>query len=126
MRELKEFLYTEINKEILCYYQEADRNTNLIYCVYDVNTVNRYSDYREDVILTINFYGKKHKDEIVLDEAAESVKKMLHLSSSLVESGIVDVINTGQIDLSSIEEQIARLEVKFLVKWYNKKMLEEV
>jgi len=124
MTELKESLYNKIKSYIdNTFYSEASRDVLNLYCVYKIENSTRI-DYKEYCTLVINIYDKKINDISLIENATQELQKELNNYAAETTNTSYYIKQTNRLDLDYIEEEFRRRELRFLVHFYDKTIVE--
>jgi len=124
MTELKESLYNKIKTYISnTFYNSAPRDVLDLYCIYKIENSVRF-DYKEICTLVINVYDKKTNDITILEDAVKELQKQLNGYAEDTTNTSYYLTQTNRLDLDYIEEEVNRRELRFLVHFYDRTIVE--
>ena len=125
MFDLKEALLAKFSEIMPTYeYTTVPKNQPYPYATFNTPSTDGFAEYRDDVTVEINIYDSLCNSLKDIEDYALEFRKLNKYCFN-TEQGRLDMLFVGIVPLDSLEEEVRRREITFLVKWYDENFFPE-
>ena len=114
---IRKIIQKNIETIVKCYYRESDANAFYPYAVYDFENIDLGDIHRDDLILTIDLWGKG-RDTSQIEEMADQIERIFNAANLPWENVLPTFYRISRKPIDDEDKTLIRRQLKFQVQNY--------